>query len=379
MIDISCRLSQEKKEFHFKGFYKYIKGRFYKSKVNFRIKPVYSFERKFYRNLLLDVDFAKSILFGKIDDLVRLESNLFYKKHRLYFLLCMEKNIRNTKPFNMHFASELKDLPKDIAQDILDYGLDKVSNDIKIRCKKVFNYDQFIKVNKSIKNDRKIWNAYNYLSEFSPKVCPYCNLDLTTTLEDCLSDNKARYILRPALDHFLPQSLFPFYSLSVNNLVPSCNTCNSQLKKDIDFSKNLHASPMGESFKNRAKFGLILANNDYILNAIDDLYNENKIDVSNFRLVIESSCSKSKRNIETFELLKRYNEHSDMYRYFLENIPKARPEKIDLAMSFFETKCKMEAIQRLLHYEADEKKHCDIPMSIMKKDLISRYVEDKLL
>ncbi len=51
MIDISCRLTQEKKEFHFNGFYEYIKRRFYKSRVNHRIRPKYSFEKKFYRSL----------------------------------------------------------------------------------------------------------------------------------------------------------------------------------------------------------------------------------------------------------------------------------------------------------------------------------------
>lgn len=376
MIDISWRLTQEKKDFHFNGFYEYIRKRFYKTRVNHRIKPIYSFEKKFYRSLLLDIDFAKSILFGEIDDLVMIEKNAFYKKHRLYFLLCIKSDIRKTNPFKNHYIKEFKNLPRDIARAINDKGIDKISDEIRGRCGKVFNYDQFIKVNKKVDNDRALWNAYNYIFGFSPKVCPYCNLELTTNLQECLSENKARYILRPALDHFLPQSLFPFYALCINNLVPSCNTCNSHLKKDDNFINNLHISPMGESFENRAKFFLKLVNNDRILDVIDDLYNENKFSIDNFNVGIESNCSKASQNIRTFELLRRYNNHAELYRHFLENIPKARPEKIKSAMAYFDVMSEKEAIQRLLHYEPNESKHCDIPMSIMKKDLISRYIDN---
>lgn len=376
MIDISWRLTQEKKDFHFNGFYAYIKKRFYKTNLNHRIKPIYSFEKKFYRSLLLNADFAKSILFGEIDNLIMIENNSFYKKHRLYFLLCMKSDTRKTKQLNADYISEFKNLPRDIARDITNYGVDKVSENIRGRCEKVFNYGQFIKVNKKVENNRALWNAYNYIFDFSPKACPYCNLELTTNLQECLSENNARYILRPALDHFLPQSLFPFYALCVNNLIPSCNTCNSHLKKDDDFKNTPHISPMGESFKDRAKFCLALSNNDHILNAINDLYNENKISIENFNLAIESNCPKSNQNIRTFELLRRYNNHSDMYRHFLENIPKARPENIKSTMAFFNTVSEIEAIQSLLHYEPDENKHCDIPMSIMKQDLINRYVNN---
>lgn len=39
--------------------------------------------------------------------------------------------------------------------------------------------------------------------------CPYCNIEAPTTI-----------------DHFLPQSSFPEYSMKFTNLVGSCNTCN---------------------------------------------------------------------------------------------------------------------------------------------------------
>lgn len=38
------------------------------------------------------------------------------------------------------------------------------------------------------------------------------------------------------LDHVLPKSKYPYLSLSLYNLIPSCYSCNSKFKKDIDFS-----------------------------------------------------------------------------------------------------------------------------------------------
>tara|TARA_R110002096_G_scaffold65737_1_gene159936 strand:+ start:1669 stop:2772 length:1104 start_codon:yes stop_codon:yes gene_type:complete len=40
------------------------------------------------------------------------------------------------------------------------------------------------------------------------------------------------------LDHVLPQSKYPYLSLCLYNLVPSCYSCNSKFKKAIDFSIN---------------------------------------------------------------------------------------------------------------------------------------------
>lgn len=53
------------------------------------------------------------------------------------------------------------------------------------------------------------------------KVCPYCG-----------------YITREVsqLDHYLPKSIFPSFSITANNLVPICKECNE--KKDNYYSTN---------------------------------------------------------------------------------------------------------------------------------------------
>lgn len=66
MIDISWRLSQQKKDFHFNGFHRYIKNKFYKAKINHRIKPIYSFEKNFtdiyYKILILQNQYCFVVL-----------------------------------------------------------------------------------------------------------------------------------------------------------------------------------------------------------------------------------------------------------------------------------------------------------------------------
>jgi len=74
------------------------------------------------------------------------------------------------------------------------------------------------------------WSPYAFVMESGIRVCPYCNRQYITPV---YSDQGR---LRADLDHFLPKSIYPYFSMSLYNLVPTCKTCNQALKKDIDFS-----------------------------------------------------------------------------------------------------------------------------------------------
>jgi len=52
--------------------------------------------------------------------------------------------------------------------------------------------------------------------KYSGHNCPYCQIDSVSHI-----------------DHFLPRSKFPELSVSLQNLLMSCDTCNSVFKKDI--------------------------------------------------------------------------------------------------------------------------------------------------
>ena len=374
MIDISDRITLSKIDFHINGIFHYISHRLFGMNERHRLKPEFVFEKKFYRALSKNKDLLESIVLADCNILNEFEKHSFYKKYRLFFLLCMHKTARDTYPFNIHMLREYNNIPRDLSNAISERGLDAVCEGVMERCKLVFNYKKFTTVDRRITNDASAWNAYNYLQGFSTKVCPYCNLDLTTLVNNCLDENRVNYKLRPALDHYLPQSLFPYFSLSIYNLIPSCTSCNSSLKGDLNFKAMRHINPMGQSFDDKVKFGLLLRNNDDIFSVIDDLYNTDTINIDNFKINIESQCVNASRNLSTFEIVDRYNVHLAQLEYFLSNLSKAKPEKLKLLMEVFETDDELEVISKLLHFEINENNHCDIPLSRLKKDLIYRYI-----
>ena len=66
--------------------------------------------------------------------------------------------------------------------------------------------------------------------------------------------SKEKKLLRHHLDHYLPKSLNPFFSLSFYNLIPSCYECNSPLKGDEN--KIQPYNPYTDDFDNDAVFSV---------------------------------------------------------------------------------------------------------------------------
>jgi hypothetical protein len=71
----------------------------------------------------------------------------------------------------------------------------------------------------------KKWKAYDLAHALGMNTCCYCNRQFTFTYESADGNT------RPTFDHFLKKSTYPFFSLSLFNLIPSCKICNSDLKK----------------------------------------------------------------------------------------------------------------------------------------------------
>lgn len=80
------------------------------------------------------------------------------------------------------------------------------------------------------------WNAYELIQKVNNSVCPYCNRSFT----HAVFDNDIGFG-RPEIDHFLPKSIFPFYALSLFNLIPVCHTCN-HAKSDTSVINNKSGS-----------------------------------------------------------------------------------------------------------------------------------------
>lgn len=69
------------------------------------------------------------------------------------------------------------------------------------------------------------------------KSCPYCNMHYTLFAES--EDMKKKEIAKFQFDHFFGKAEYPFLSMSIFNLIPSCSLCN-QGKSSIKLSLKFH-------------------------------------------------------------------------------------------------------------------------------------------
>ena len=87
--------------------------------------------------------------------------------------------------------------------------------------------------NKKEKN-RKEWEGWN-IAEFvrllDIRYCPYCNAE---TVETAMLPERIHV---PDIDHIFPKDNYPLLAVSLYNLVPACNRCNSRFKKAQDMLK----------------------------------------------------------------------------------------------------------------------------------------------
>ncbi|SNY97087.1 hypothetical protein [Halomonas sp. hl-4] len=84
---------------------------------------------------------------------------------------------------------------------------------------KLFDYNDFMRSQDNIRN--------NILENIKVIICPYCNRQY---IDIYSYEGKVKSIAQ--IDHFFPKSIFPLYSLSLLNFVPSCSHCNCIIKKD---------------------------------------------------------------------------------------------------------------------------------------------------
>ncbi|WP_343642702.1 hypothetical protein [Chryseobacterium sp.] len=77
------------------------------------------------------------------------------------------------------------------------------------------------------------------------RSCYYCNIDFVNVYKE-----KGNEKYHFTLDHVLPKNKYPYFSISLFNLVPSCYTCNSKLKLANEFSINVDLPKICPSSEN---------------------------------------------------------------------------------------------------------------------------------
>lgn len=151
------------------------------------------------------------------------------------------------------------------------------------------------------KGDADEWCAYAYIMSTGLKVCPYCNRSYITSYYS--EKNK----VRPDLDHFFPKSIYPFFSMSIYNLVPSCKVCNSSFKGQKDFSFDSYINPYEEAMKDELmKFNYNVSSLTGILGL-----EEEKLELTIDYDKENEDAKRLKNNNEVFNIELLYQYHRD--------------------------------------------------------------------
>ena len=158
----------------------------------------------------------------------------------------MFEKIDNNKPFFQNYSSHIK------AMNILFLPMPlKVGGKIRTIedvVRETFGYKDFedggspiedgrslrAKYGENWRLKRRSWNAYSFTTKMGVDVCPYCGRQYTFTLGDGDEVKNGR----PQIDHYIPETEYPFLSCSLYNFIPSCASCNHQ-KSDKYNSKKV--------------------------------------------------------------------------------------------------------------------------------------------
>lgn len=168
------------------------------------------------------------------------------------------------------------------------------------------------------------------LKDMDVNVCPYCNRQYTFTVSD---KNGA---VRPQIDHYKAKDKYPYFAISLMNLIPSCAQCNQSKSDKEDEVLYPYSDEMGYEmgFKTRMKSDI-----NYLFGERDALGEfEIELDIRNENPKLAQKADHSK-NI--FHLEKLYNEHKDYILYlfwknyvfseeYLEGICKEFPDMFPL-------------------------------------------------
>ncbi|AWW25530.1 MULTISPECIES: HNH endonuclease domain-containing protein [unclassified Acetobacterium] len=145
------------------------------------------------------------------------------------------------------------------------------------------------------------WSDYTFVMESSIRVCPYCNRQYITPV---FSDNGK---LRGEIDHFLPKSIYPYFSMSLYNMIPVCHTCN-HIKGDKKFGFD-SINPFEESLNDHFTFEVNPVTQELTIKTCDKNDEAIKLHIDTLKL----KSLYGYHNNQALELLKKRSMYPDIY------------------------------------------------------------------
>ncbi len=125
-------------------------------------------------------------------------------------------------------------------------------------------------------------------------TCYFCNIEFINTF--MTKDEKIKNGF--TLDHYIDKGKYPYLALSLYNLIPSCYTCNSKVKR-VRSVETLSPASTHFDFNNKVKFKTFMQNRNLQIDCEED-----------FDLLLKEDFSDIyKQYIDVFELDGRYKYH----------------------------------------------------------------------
>ncbi len=230
----------------------------------------------------------------------------------------------------------------------------------------VIGYNDF-NTPKDVNTGEKIysWNRHTFVDKLNIKVCPYCNRQYITSY---YCDGRKR--TTADTDHYYPKNQFPLLSMNINNLIPSCQICNSRMKIDkVQNRDERHLNPYideSDSLKFKISF-----------NSLEELYNF-KSESIHIEVDVQKSgqgLERSKQSKKIFRIEEVYQTHSDVIYELKNNMKKYSYEKYKIFegnySGLFESHTQLEE----LAFSFNLKSLDEEPLTKLKQDIYNQIRE----
>ena len=147
-------------------------------------------------------------------------------------------------------------------------------------------------------------SSKRYINKVNLKVCPYCNRNY---IFNFTKDKKEEATAQ--LDHFIVKSEYPYLSLSLYNLVPSCSVCNQRKSAQNIFEKPI-LNPFEDNIHNHISFkSSEILSRDELKNKNLDFFSEERTKIT---IDVNTDNERVEEHLKTFNIKGLYNHHTDV-------------------------------------------------------------------
>lgn len=240
--------------------------------------------------------------------------------------------------------SELKKFCDSLATESTTYKklIDSRKNDLRIYKKYYSEFFHKIDENYGIRNNMLL------IKELGVTVCPYCNRNYINSRKTRIGAN---------FDHYYDKSTYPFFALTLSNLIPCCTTCNTTKTTGI-----YEYCPFDLEKREKVLFKISSPGNYSRIK----LYFGSKSQAEN-KLELEEAYQIHESDID--EMFRREEEYCKQYRKSLAKLLENGNSENNITESFFDTMIYGEIAR------ADFNDYLNRPLSKLKKDTYDYIVE----